>query len=129
MKNKTFHLLLVDDDPNMQRMVALFLKKNKYELDIAANGRIALNNLDRKTYDLIISDMQMPLMNGCQLLGKIREQGIKTPVILISAYNSKEMPDDISTDKFNAVLIKPFDSDELLSTIDKILKRKKYRKL
>ena len=63
-KRKNIRLLLVDDDPNMQRMVALFLNKNSYELDIADNGRTALARLEKQKYDLVISDMQMPLMDG-----------------------------------------------------------------
>jgi len=121
-KTKTKQLLLVDDDPNMQRMVALFLKKNNYDLDIAANGRMALKNLEDSDYDLIITDMQMPLMTGIELLVKVRDMGIKTPVILISAYNSKEFPNEMNADEFDGILFKPFDSAELIQTINEVLK-------
>ena len=81
--NKSVRLLLVDDDPNMQRMVALFLNKKNYNLEIAGNGRKALDLLDKNKYELIISDMQMPLMDGLELLQNIQAKEIKTPVILI----------------------------------------------
>ena len=74
--NKSVRLLLVDDDPNMQRMVALFLNKKNYDLEIAVNGRKALEMLDSNKYNLIISDMQMPLMDGAELLQKIGRVGI-----------------------------------------------------
>ncbi|MEJ2542824.1 MAG: response regulator, partial [Calditrichaceae bacterium] len=122
---KSVRLLLVDDDPNMQRMVALFLNKKNYDLEISSNGRKALDLLDKNKYDLIISDMQMPLMDGLELLQKIRAKKIKTPVILISAYTSVDLPNDADTSDFAAVLFKPFDSSNLIATIEKILKIKK----
>jgi DNA-binding NtrC family response regulator len=124
-KKKSVRLLLVDDDPNMQRMVALFLNKKNYDLEISSNGRKALDLLDKNKYDLIISDMQMPLMDGLELLQKIRAKKIKTPVILISAYTSVDLPNDADTSDFAAVLFKPFDSSNLIATIEKILKIKK----
>ena len=122
--NKSVRLLLVDDDPNMQRMVALFLNKKNFDLEIAGNGRKALEMLDSNKYDLIISDMQMPLMDGAELLQKIRGKKIKTPVILISAYTSLDMPNEANTSDFAAVLFKPFDSSNLINTIGKVLKIK-----
>ena len=122
--NKSVQLLLVDDDPNMQRMVALFLNKKNFDLEIAGNGRKALEMLDSNKYDLIISDMQMPLMDGAELLQKIRVKKIKTPVILISAYTSLDMPNEANTSDFAAVLFKPFDSSNLINTIGKVLKIK-----
>ena len=122
--NKSVRLLLVDDDPNMQRMVALFLNKKNFDLEIAGNGRKALEMLDSNKYDQIISDMQMPLMDGAELLQKIRGKKIKTPVILISAYTSLDMPNEANTSDFAAVLFKPFDSSDLINTIGKVLKIK-----
>lgn len=124
-KKKSVRLLLVDDDPNMQRMVALFLNKKNYELEISSNGRKALEMLDKNKYDLIISDMQMPLMDGLELLQKIRTKKIKTPVILISAYTSIDLPNEADTSDFAAVLLKPFDSSNLMAIIEKVLKIKK----
>ena len=118
-------MLFVDDDPNMQRMVALFLNKKNYNLEIASNGRKALDLLDKNKYELIISDMQMPLMDGSELLQEIRAKKIKTPVILISAYTSVDMPNETDTSNFAAVLFKPFDSSNLIAVIEKILKIKK----
>ncbi|MBN1407804.1 MAG: response regulator [Calditrichaceae bacterium] len=123
--NKSVRLLLVDDDPNMQRMVALFLNKKNYNLEIAGNGRKALDLLDKNKYELIISDMQMPLMDGLELLQNIQAKKIKTPVILISAYTSVNLPDETDVSNFAAVLFKPFDSSNLIATIEKVLKIKK----
>lgn len=123
-KNRSIHILFVDDDPNMQRMVSLFLRKDSFELDIAGNGRLALNRLENMKYDLVISDMQMPLMDGSELVRHMRSIGIKTPVILISAYTSSNMPKKINTSDFADVLFKPFNSSELILKIKKVLKIK-----
>ena len=66
----------------------------------------------------------MPLMDGSELLRKMRSKKIKTPVILISAYTATDMPNEIDTSDFAEVLFKPFESSNLISIINKILKIK-----
>ena len=119
--NNSTCILLVDDDPNMQRMVSLFLNKARFNLDIVGNGRKALEQLEKKEYNLVISDMQMPLMDGSELARNIRAKKIKTPIILISAYNAVNMPEEIDTSYFAAVIFKPFDSANLITTINEVL--------
>jgi len=124
-QKKHIHLLLIDDDPNMQRMITLFLQKEPIRLDAVGNGRMALQKLQENRYDVIISDMQMPLMSGLELLQKIRELKIKTPVIIISAYAEDLLQEKMDSVDVFATLSKPFDSKILKSLIERAYKSKR----
>lgn len=123
-QKKIIHLLLIDDDPNMQRMITLFLQKEPIHLDVVSNGRMALQKLQEKPYDVIISDMQMPLMSGLELLQKIRALNIKSPVIIISAYAEDLLRDKMDALDVFATLSKPFDSKTLISLIERAYRLK-----
>jgi len=118
---KKIKILLVDDDPHMQRLISIFLKKRPYEIDKAGNGRVALRKIETQTYDLIISDLQMPETDGIELIGRIRRQKCTTPVILISAYGLDSIAEKAIEEGASSVLSKPFEAAELIQTIDKIL--------
>jgi CheY-like chemotaxis protein len=124
-QKKQIHLLLIDDDPNMQRMITLFLQKEPIQLDVVSNGRMALQKLQEKRYDMIISDMQMPLMSGLELVQKIRALNIKSPVIIISAYAEDLLQDMMDSVDVFATLSKPFDSKILKSLIESAYKSKR----
>lgn len=85
-EKRSFRILVVDDEKAIRMMLLDYLE-NKYEVDTAENGMIALEFLQKNKYDLVISDINMPGMSGPELLFKIRSQyqGIKT--VLITAYN------------------------------------------
>lgn len=124
-QKKQIHLLLIDDDPNMQRMITLFLQKEPIRLDVVSNGRMALQKLQEKRYDVIISDMQMPLMSGLELVQKIRALNIKSPVIIISAYAEDLLQNKMGSVDVFATLGKPFDSKTLKSLIERAHKGKR----
>ena len=113
-------ILLVDDDPHMQRLISIFLKKKPFELDKAGNGRIALRKIETQTYDLIISDLQMPETDGIELIKRIRGKNCTTPIIIISAYGLDSMAEKAIEEGASYVLPKPFEAAELLRTIDKV---------
>ncbi len=117
---KTIKILLVDDDPHMQRLISIFLKKNPFELDKTGNGRIALRKIETQTYDLIISDLQMPETDGIELIKRIRAKNRTTPIIIISAYGLDSMAEEAIKEGASFVLPKPFEAAELLQTIEKV---------
>lgn len=123
-KKSPIHLLLVDDDPNVQRMISLFLREEPIHLDLASDGRIALHKLEENKYDVIISDMQMPLMSGLEFIDKMRSMKLKTPVIIISAYTESALPSKLADSPVFAVINKPFDSKLLKDLIVKAVKSK-----
>jgi CheY-like chemotaxis protein len=78
-------ILVVDDDAAMRFLVSLGLQDAGYRVVLAANGREALDRLDEQTIDLVLTDVQMPIMTGIQLLGELRAQGRPIPVFVMSA--------------------------------------------
>jgi PAS domain S-box-containing protein len=115
LKNR--HVLVVDDVVDNQNLVSLFLKKSGVEVDVAGNGKEALNKIENSSYDVILMDMQMPVMDGYSATKILRERGFKKPIIALTAHALKEETDrclEVGCDEY---LSKPFLKDELLSKI------------
>lgn len=117
MKN----ILFVDDDPSMHKMVDLFLRDLNYTISWAKNGRSALKMLKGNKYDLIISDIQMPEMDGLSFLQEIRKYNKKTPFVVLSAFGHERLSEKALKYGATAVLNKPFESKILQSTIAKFI--------
>ncbi|AUP80405.1 glycoside hydrolase family 130 protein [Flavivirga eckloniae] len=87
--NGAKRILLVDDDKTNLAMVSQMLIEDGYLVDEATDGVQALVAIGKSTYDLILSDIEMPNFNGYQLLEFIKKESIKIPVVFISSYNSE----------------------------------------
>ncbi len=80
-------IMLIEDDKDLQDLLKESLaQETNAEVIIANNGHEALNLLDKQQVDFIISDFNMPKMTGLQMLAKLREKSIKTPVLMMTAY-------------------------------------------
>ena len=122
---RTASILFVDDDPDMRKMVAEILREEGYRVEVAEDGIDALIPLGRNKYDLLLLDINMPKMDGYQLLEKIKEENILTPVMFLTARDSEE--DEIKGLKLGAVeyIRKPFSTHILLLKIKRLLKNSK----
>ena len=112
-------ILVVDDDPAVRSLIVEALRQGgEYIATEAADGKEALEALRSNLYDLVISDIHMPGMNGMDLLGRIREINPATAVILITGYPSIGL--SVSAMKTGAVdfITKPFRIDELLYKVN-----------
>ena len=83
-------VLVVDDEANMRRVLEIMLTRQGYRTHSAADGQQAFDLLREQTFDLVISDLRMPLINGIELLRKLRESQIDVPLIMITAQGSIE---------------------------------------
>ena len=117
-------LLLAEDEEQLSRAVATVLRHNGYEVDTAENGSIAVKLARTHSYDCIILDIMMPVMDGIEALEKIRAGGDVTPVILLTA--KAEVEDRISGLDAGAddYLTKPFAMGELIARIRSAARRK-----
>lgn len=113
-------ILFVDDDPNMHRLVELMFRDSPIELESVSTARIALHKLGKEKFDLIISDLQMPEMDGISFLKKLQAGAHKQKVIIMSAFGLKQMADMALANGASLVLEKPFQKEQLLSAISKI---------
>ncbi|WP_040205836.1 response regulator transcription factor [Neobacillus jeddahensis] len=117
-------VLMVEDERYMAEAVAQVLKKNHYSVDLENNGEDGLDSGLSGIYDIIILDIMLPKMNGINVLRKLRENGIDTPVILLTARGTTEdkvVGLDSGADDY---LAKPFHTDELLARLRALGRRK-----
>jgi len=116
-------ILIVDDDPDLLEELRETLKQERYEVDTAADGEAALDKLFDNAYDLVLLDIMLPKIDGLEVLKEIRDGGIKTPVLMLTAKGSVE--DKIAGLDHGAddYLPKPFDMAELMARIRSLLRR------
>lgn len=110
-------VLLVEDDMDLAELVIEYLEAETIECDIAYNGSMALNLLEENTYQVIVSDVMMPKMDGFSLLNKLRHNGNHTPCLLLTArakLEDKLKGFDKGADDY---LVKPFELAELTARI------------
>ena len=111
-------VLLVEDQLLLARVVAALLGSEGMQVDIADNGRLAINRLRASTYDLVITDLMMPEMDGIQLLEWIRlEAALMVPVIALSANTDCAHTQRLEQLGVLAVLRKPLDIDHFAATV------------
>lgn len=115
-------ILLVEDEVINQKIVANILKSDNYEVEVAPDGIVALMQIAKEKFDLILSDINMPNFDGYQLLDYINQNNINIPVVFMSGFTSEE--DEIKGLKLGAVeyIKKPIDKDLLLLRLHNILK-------
>ncbi|WP_240470536.1 sigma 54-interacting transcriptional regulator [Halomonas halocynthiae] len=115
------HLLLVDDDPSLLKLLGMRLQSRGYRVTTAANGKQALTRLEAERPDLVLSDMRMEGMDGLMLFREIQRRMPGLPVIILTAHGS--IPDAVGATREGVFgfLTKPVDRDELFATIDEAL--------
>jgi DNA-binding response OmpR family regulator len=116
-------VLLAEDDPGVQRFVAKGLKEQAYAVDVASNGREALEQAEINPYDVIILDVMLPGMSGFEVCRKLREAGQRVPVLMLTARDAVE--DRVAGLDHGAddYLTKPFEFRELLARLRALLRR------
>lgn len=116
-------ILLVEDEKGLAVIIKKGLEENGYSVDMAHNGEDGLYMAENYPADVIILDIMLPVMDGLTILKKIREQEIKTPVLMLTAKDT--IPDKIKGLDTGAddYLSKPFDFSELLARIRALIRR------
>ncbi|MCI9019597.1 MAG: response regulator transcription factor [Eubacterium sp.] len=116
-------ILVVEDEPDMNRLIIKTLKKEGYSADGCQNGEDALVYLAGAEYDTILLDVMMPKLDGFSLLQKIRHQGMDVPVLMLTARDA--VSDRVKGLDYGAddYLVKPFDFDELTARIRAMTRR------
>jgi CheY-like chemotaxis protein len=116
-------VLVVDDVPDVTEMIGLFLKHAGYEVTTADSASAALRLASERAFDVIITDIGMPEMNGYELAESLRRcaeyQG--TPIIAVTGYSEYDDRGRAQRSGFNAHLTKPIDPSELLLLMNELL--------
>ena len=120
-----FNILVVEDDGDLNRAVCSFLNKSGYSASGCLNANDAYNEMYGKTFDLIISDIMMPDIDGYEFAKTVRELNEDIPILFMTArddFASKQRGYRIGIDDY---MVKPIDLDELFLRIGALLKRAK----
>ena len=116
-------LLVIEDEVMLNRSIVKLLKTQQYSVDAAYDGEEAIDYIRATNYDVIISDIMMPRLDGLGVLKYLRNHQIKTPVLMLTAKDALEDKVtglDAGADDY---LVKPFEFDELLARIRVMLRR------
>lgn len=120
-------VLLVDDEAKIREILKLVLEKEGYYVHTSKNGSEALSALKNEDFDVMITDLKMPKMDGLELMREIKQKGIKVNVIFITAY--ADIKDAVEAIKLGAFdyLEKNFKMEELLSVVREAVKEQKMK--
>ncbi len=117
-------ILLMEDQKHMAYAIEHVLNKNKYTVDVVFDGEEGLNYALTNVYDVLILDVMVPKLNGFELIKKLRDKKIQTPIIFLTAKSEVE-------DKINGLdlggddyITKPFEMEELMARIRCVARRK-----
>ncbi|MGE5446503.1 MAG: sigma-54-dependent transcriptional regulator [Ignavibacteriales bacterium] len=128
MGQEKSRILIVDDEPGMREFLEIMLEKEGYTVETTADGRKAVEKIESKPFDLAIVDIQMPVMNGIEVLKRINEKKTDTTAIMITAFASHETA--IEAMKLGAYdyITKPFKIDEIKLVIRKALEKRRLER-
>ncbi|MYM40775.1 MULTISPECIES: response regulator [Telluria group] len=116
-------ILAVDDSSSLRQMVAFSLKAAGYQVVEAVDGQDGLDKAKQQTVDLVLTDQNMPRMDGLQLIKLLRELPAyqKTPILMLTTESSDEMKSKGRAAGANGWLVKPFDPQRLIEVVKKVI--------
>ncbi|MBE3088792.1 MAG: response regulator [Actinobacteria bacterium] len=120
-------ILVVDDEKNIRTTLSTFLSSLNFKVDMASNGEEALIKLKEKDYSLVLLDIKMHGLTGMQVLQEMRDSGVKTNTIMMTAYGTIE--NAVESMKLGAVdfISKPFTLEALKLVLTDVLDRQKLK--
>lgn len=128
-------VLILDDVDYIRKSISRVMEMNGFECDVCENGRLGIEKVKENTYDLIITDIMMPEVDGYEFLDFLRtldSEKAKTPVLAISG-GDKTINSDIALgtidEKADAVLSKPFAKADLLNAVAKVMGNERYEQI
>lgn len=116
-------ILLIEDSVRLQDSIRLALKKSGYAVDLASDGEQGLWQAESSAYDVIVLDLMLPKLDGLSVLTRLREQGVDTHVLILTAKDTvadRVRGLEIGADDY---LTKPFSIDELLARVAALIRR------
>ncbi len=117
-----YHVLVVDDDPQIRKLVRVNLEKRGYKVDVAEDGTAAINTLKRRMPDLVLLDIAMPGLSGIDVCLWLRTQS-DIPVIVLSAHDEEDLMVRALDAGADDYVLKPFAYDVLLARIRAVMRR------
>jgi two-component system response regulator (stage 0 sporulation protein F) len=124
MKEGTYmsRMLIADDQDGIRTMLAQVFTNMGVDVDTAQDGIKAWEFLEREQYDLVLLDMNMPRMFGHEVLRRMREQELETPVMIMTAFGEETVIDEVRRLGITAQFEKPFDIYGMIEKVKEVLK-------
>ncbi|MCW5829155.1 MAG: sigma-54-dependent Fis family transcriptional regulator [Deltaproteobacteria bacterium] len=122
MENSDYSILVVDDEPNMRKVLSALLGGEGYDVETADSGAKALDMLRQDQFHAMITDLRMPGMDGLELLRKSRQFQPRLPVIMLTAHGTVDTAVEAIKQGAFDYLSKPFDKSEIVGVVDKALR-------
>jgi DNA-binding response OmpR family regulator len=111
-----YRALVVEDDPAIRRLVEKLLTRLKIEIDVAGDGRTAIDKLRERQYSVLVLDLMVPELNGFEIIDFIKRENMNVPVAVVSAVSQQALT-KLDLDVVKLVISKPFDVDEFTKAI------------
>lgn len=116
-------ILVIEDEPTLARLLSYNLTQEGYETTVIDHGGEGLQTALQRSFDLIILDIMLPGLNGFEVLTRIRQNGVRTPVIILTARNAEEEVVQGLKHGADDYITKPFGVAELLARVSAVLRR------
>jgi DNA-binding NtrC family response regulator len=126
--DKTVRILIVDDDENIRKVVLAILEDKGYTVESVGTAREAVEKSKRKFYNLALIDIRLPDMEGIELLTKMRDTTPRMRKVIITGYPTLQNAVDAVNKGADAYIVKPFDVEKVLNTIDQQLRKQQEEK-
>ncbi len=123
MANLAKRILVVDDEPSIVTLVKFNLEKAGFEVVTAIDGRQAVNNCEKETYDLMVLDVMLPELDGLEVVKELRAKQINIPILMLTAKDDefdKVLGLELGADDY---MTKPFSPRELTARVKAVLRR------
>ncbi len=118
-----YNILVVEDNKINQVVTKKIIQNSNMSCTIVDDGYAAMVALERESFDLILMDINMPLINGFETTRKIREKGITIPVIALTAFDKEEVTEEAISAGMNDIMVKPFEPSKLFQVISNQIKQ------
>lgn len=119
-----FNILVVEDNKINQMVTKKIIERSNLKCTIVDDGYAAMVALDRELFDIILMDINMPLINGFETTRKIRAKGITIPIIALTAFDQQEITEEAFSSGMNDIIVKPFEPAKLFQVISNQIHKK-----
>jgi len=123
--DERFRILVIDDDESVRTTLSAILEDEGYKVDMAENGKKAIEKSNTDLYSVALIDFRLPDMEGTELLTALRETTPKTVKIMVTGYPTVQNAIECVNKHADGYFVKPVDYEKLLSTIRKLIQKQK----
>ncbi len=115
--NHNYSVLIVEDNKINQMVTRKILENNNFKCQVVDDGIAALSVLQKKSFDVILMDINMPIINGFETTRRLRALNIKTPVVALTAFDKGEITEEAIASGMNDIIVKPFEPVKLFQIL------------